>query len=213
MLYTRNSNMKTITKFLLWTVTLTGIATIIGLNALRTPPGIIIEEVRREALILRDGRLYRAGETAPFSGVMTEYYPDGILQSRSRISQGLLEGLSEGWHTNGHIQIQERFMAGISHGQRTKWHANGIKLSEATIVQGKMEGLYRRWNEGGSLVEEIPMKAGQPEGVAKSFFPSGFVKAEAMLRDGRLMEQHFWKDGERADPPQVATSSRSTDTR
>ena len=34
-------------------------------------------------------------------GNMVEYYAPGRLQSRSVVSNGLLHGLSEGWHTNG----------------------------------------------------------------------------------------------------------------
>ncbi|MBI4325504.1 MAG: hypothetical protein HY674_09600 [Chloroflexi bacterium] len=70
-----------------------------------------------------------------------------------------------------------------------------------------MEGLFRRWHENGSLAEEIPMKTGQPDGLAWSYFPSGFVKAEARLRDGQVLEQHFWKDGKREGPALAQNSS------
>ncbi len=170
----------------------------------QTPPPA---EVRRQALTLRDGRLYRPGEAIPFSGVMTEFHANGALQSRSGVSNGLLEGISEGWYTNGQIQVRERFVAGVSHGPRVKWHPNGRNLSEANIVQGNIEGVFRRWHENGSLAEEIPMKAGQPDGLARSYFASGFLKAEARLRNGQVVEQHFWKDGERAGPT-LAQSQR-----
>jgi antitoxin component YwqK of YwqJK toxin-antitoxin module len=170
----------------------------------RTGP---VTEAKRQTLTLRDGRLYRPGDAAPFSGVVTEFYANGVPLSRSSVANGLLEGLSEGWHTNGRIQVREQFTAGVSHGQRIKWHANGQKLSEATIVRGKMEGLFRRWHEDGALAEEIPMKAGQPDGLARSYFPSGFLKAEARLRDGQVIEQHFWNDGEHKGPTLAQNSN------
>ena len=165
----------------LWIIGVTGCFAV-PLIILHPPkrPTISIE-VRRDALAMRDGRLYRSKETVPFTGVISEIYANGTYQSRTCVSNGLLEGLSEGWHTNGNLQIQERFMAGVSHGLRTKWHSNGRILSEANIVNAKMEGWFRRWNEEGALIEEIPMKAGQPDGLARSFFPSGFVKAEVRL--------------------------------
>jgi hypothetical protein len=54
------------------------------------------------------------------------------------------------------------------------------------------------------------MKAGQPVGLARSCFASGFVKAEARLRDGQVLTQRFWKDGELAAPALAEETARST---
>ncbi|MBM3880281.1 MAG: toxin-antitoxin system YwqK family antitoxin [Verrucomicrobia bacterium] len=172
-----------------------------------------LPELRRDELTLREGRLCRLGETSPFTGVMVEFGAAGLLQSRSSVSNGLLEGISEGWYTNGHVQVREHFVAGVSHGPRLKWHANGQQLSEANIVQGQIEGLFRRWHEDGSLAEEIQMKSGQPDGAARSYYASGFVKAEARLRAGEVLEQRFWSDGEQAGPKQAASPSVSAPNR
>jgi antitoxin component YwqK of YwqJK toxin-antitoxin module len=173
----------------------------------RSPPPL--SEVAREALALRDGRLYRLGATTPFTGVVTERHGDGALRSRSGVVDGRLHGVSESWHTNGQMQAREHFSAGVSHGPRIKWHPNGQTLSEATIIEGRIEGVFRRWHEDGALAEEIPMKAGQPDGLSRAYYPSGFLKAEARLRNGQVVEQRFWKDGERAGPALAATGSRS----
>ena len=154
-------------------------------------------EVSRAQLVLRDGRLYLPDATVPFSGFMHETSDAGTPRSRSRLVDGRLDGLSEGWHTNGVKQIEEHFRAGVSHGRRTKWDENGQKLSEAQIVEGRLEGMFRRWHADGTLAEELPMIAGQPEGLARSFYPSGCLKAEARLQAGRVREQHQWQDGER----------------
>jgi antitoxin component YwqK of YwqJK toxin-antitoxin module len=46
------------------------------------------------------------------------------------VSNGQLNGVSEGWFTNGVLQIREHFMDGSSEGPVTKWHSSGAKLSE-----------------------------------------------------------------------------------
>jgi len=194
----------------LWLFGLAGLLAGTAWLVFRPARPLAVREARRETLTLREGRLYRAGETTPFSGVVTEVQDHGALRSRSSVVNGLLEGVSEGWHTNGQLQVREHFVAGVSHGPRLKWHPNGQKLSEATIVQGRIEGLFCRWHDDGSLAEEIPMKAGQPDGLARSYFASGFLKAEARLRDGQVLEQHFWKDGEREGPPLAQSQSPST---
>ncbi|MEN9576538.1 MAG: hypothetical protein RL514_4393 [Verrucomicrobiota bacterium] len=81
--------------------------------------------------MLKDGRLYRPAQSAPFSGTVVEYYAPRLLQSRSVISNGVLHGRSEGWHTNGVRQVSEDFVHGVSTGVRLKWYPSGTKsLSE-----------------------------------------------------------------------------------
>ena len=112
-------------------------------------------EVTRTNLTLRDGQLFRSAETNPFNGFLIERYSDGVMKSRSAISNGYLEGLSLGWYTNQQMQVQEPFVKSISHGLRTQWHPNGVKKSEAQIANGKLHGTFRRWDEQGKLAEEI----------------------------------------------------------
>jgi hypothetical protein len=161
-------------------------------------------EVPIAQLELRSGRLHRVGAANPFSGLMVEHYPDGALRSRSAVTNGLLHGLSQGWHTNGQFQVAEHFKEGVSHGLRTKWYASGAKLSEATIVEGKLHGRFRRWHENGALAEEVPFTDGQSDGVALAYFESGFLKSRSEMGSGQVVTQRFWKDGEqRASPDTV----------
>lgn len=155
-------------------------------------------------LTRRDGRLYAPGAAAPFTGWMLERYPDAALKSRSQISNGVLQGLSEGWHTNGTLQVQEHFVAGVSEGPVAKWHVDGTKLSEGSARAGKLEGVFRRWHTNGVLSEELTLVGGQPSGVSRSWFPSGSLKAEVVLEQGKVVTQKFWKDGER--PPETAVA-------
>ena len=156
-------------------------------------------EVLRSELTLRDGRLYRTGDSNAFSGVMIERYSGGALQSRSIVLEGVLDGVSEGWFTNGQLQVTENFNRGVSQGLRTKWYPNGSKLSEANIVEGKLDGLFRKWHENGFLAEQAEFNHGEPNGESLAYFPSGFLKARVRLQAGKVVEQTFWKDGESSD--------------
>ena len=161
-----------------------------------------VPEAPRAELVLQQGRLFRPGQTAPFTGLMTELYPSGAKKSRSMIVNGLLHGISEGWHTNGQLAVREHFQKSVSHGLRTKWFAGGSKMSEANVVHGQLQGTFRRWHENGVLAELIEMRNGNVEGLSRAYYPSGFLKAQARMQDGRLVEQRFWPDGEcKASPP------------
>jgi antitoxin component YwqK of YwqJK toxin-antitoxin module len=182
--------------------TLAGVLSL-GRRALQLTP----QEVAISGLIMREGRWFLPNQATPFSGVIFEHYETGQLKFRSQVRQGLLDGLSAGWHTNGQKQVSEHFRAGVSHGLRTKWHPNGRKLSEVMVVDGKLEGCFRRWHEDGTLSEEIEMKHGTPDGLARGYYPSGFLKAEARLRDGAVVERKFWNDGEKPSPQRTSLES------
>lgn len=150
----------------------------------------------RDQLHLRNGKLCYNAETNAFTGWLLEGYEGGSLKSRSAVSNGWLQGLSEGWHTNGQLQVTETFGEGVSHDVRTKRYANGNKLSEAVIVDGRLHGPFRRWHENGAPTEEVEMKDGQSDGIAKAYFPDGSLKSQTTLKSGTIIEQRIWKDGE-----------------
>ena len=151
-------------------------------------------EVARTNLVLTNGRLALVGHTNAFSGQMIEHYHDGSVRSRSEVVNGLLQGLSQGWHTNGQLQVTEYFKNGVSDGLRTKWYESGAKQSEAHIVDGKLNGSYRKWHENGTLSEEANFVLGQPEGVSVAYYPSGNLKARVELKEGKPVDQKFWPD-------------------
>jgi antitoxin component YwqK of YwqJK toxin-antitoxin module len=153
-------------------------------------------ELSRTNLVFKESRLLEINGATPFSGFMVEHYTDGVLRSRSAVTNGLLHGLSQGWHTNGQLQVSEYFKAGVSHGLRTKWYANGTKLSEATIVEGVLSGPFRRWHENGTLAEEVEMRNGQPDGIANAYLPDGRLKTQVRLENGKVINQTPQKQGE-----------------
>ncbi len=176
-----------------------GLAVTLTWRSVPPPPPPSLPELARTNLLHLGGVWFEKGRTNPFTGVMLDFYPGGALMSCSMVSNGLLNGLSEGWYTNHQLQVRETYRTNYSDGLRTKWWPNGKKLSEAPIVLGKIRGLYRRWYQDGVLSEEIPMQNGRIEGVGRAYYESGCVKAEITYHDGKASEQHTWKDGER--PP------------
>ena len=188
-----------------WRFFIVLLATSLCLLIFRNKPAALPEVLSSE-LTQRDGLLYHGQQTQPFSGFILEKYSSGGLKSRSTVHAGVLDGLSEGWHTNGHVQVREFFKKGVSHGLREKWNENGIKLSAGTIVEGKHEGIFRRWHENGVLAEEVTMRQGEPDGLSRSFYSSGFLKMQVTLKSGKVAEKKSWADGEIKESPSVASS-------
>ena len=158
-----------------------------------------IAELTREALE-RDGEVLRIRDDGTiFSGYLVSHYPDGTLRSRSRVVDGRLHGLSEGWYADGTPEIREEFRAGLSHGVRLRWHPNGEMASRAEIEDGQLHGVFRRWREDGTLWQVIHMRHSQPHGISKAYFPSGYLEARTEIERGNVVRQEFWDDGVMSD--------------
>ena len=159
-----------------------------------TAAGETLPEAERTELVLKEGRLHFGD--GMFTGLMVEHYPGGVLKSRTAVSNGLLHGVSEGWFTNAVRQVAEHFVNGVSHGERLRWDEEGRQVAAAQIDQGKIVGQFRRWHANGQLAEEVTMKNGEPDGLARSWYASGSLQAEVQLVQGKVLEQHRYKEGE-----------------
>lgn len=150
-------------------------------------PQVPPEQVSRTDLMLREGRWMKADQTNLFTGVMVDFYPDGTLQSRSVVSNGLLQGLSEGWWTNGVMAVRENFNAGRSEGLRTKWDLAGNRVAETTIREGRIEGMHREWHTNGTLALEVTMSQGKPHGLSRKWSPDGSLAGQWTLSNGAVV--------------------------
>ncbi len=159
-----------------------------------TLPELTRDDLERDGEVLR----IRADDTI-FSGYLVSFYPDGVLRSRTRVVEGRLDGLSEGWYPDGTQEIHEEFRAGVSHGVRVRWHPNGQIASRAEITDGRQHGVFRRWREDGTLFQVIHMRENQPHGVSKAYFPSGYLQARVEMDQGAVVNQEFWDDGIKSD--------------
>ena len=142
------------------------------------------EQVSRNQLVLQQGRLMKTSQTNAFTGLMVEFYPDGTLQSRSAVSNGLLHGVSEGWHTNGVLAVRETFCEGRSHGLRTKWNIESRRISEVDIREGRIDGFHREWYTNGQLAVEVAMASGLPSGQSRRWSPDGWLVGQWSLSNG-----------------------------
>jgi antitoxin component YwqK of YwqJK toxin-antitoxin module len=157
-------------------------------------------------LVRQDGGLADPATGRLFTGWLLDRYPDGALRSKSWLSNGVLQGLSEGWYPNGVQEIREHFVAGKSQGSVTRWREDGTMLSEGIAVDGRLEGIFRRWHSNGQLAEEATLRLGVPEGVSRAWYPDGSLRAEVQLDGGTVVRQQFWKAGERpAERVEVAS--------
>ena len=160
--------------------------------------------VARFRLEQREGKLFRTGASAPFTGWVTDHFAGDRVKLRSALVDGKLQGESTGWFTNGVVELREYFQRGLPHGTRTTWHANGQKRSEGRMVTGQQQGMYRQWQENGKLAVEAEFAAGKPHGLSRAWYPDGSLKAEALMAHGEVQARHVYPDGTRWEPALLA---------
>ena len=166
------------------------LALVVGLRRSQTP-GLSeagVETVGRDRLVLREGRWMKTDETNAFTGLIVEFYPDGTLQSRSAVSNGVLHGVSEGWWTNAVLAVREMFREGRSHGLRTKWDETGNRIAETDIRAGEIEGLHREWHTNGKPSLEVTMARGKAHGLARKWSLEGQLAGQWVLSNGAVVQ-------------------------
>lgn len=155
-------------------------------------------ELRRSELTLRDGLLYAAGETAPFTGKFYDSYAPNIRKLEIEIRGGKAHGRSLGFYENHQLEVEETFVEGVSHGPRTRWHQNGMKRSEENIEHGQVVGRYVEWHDNGQKAVEMMLLDGKPDGLVEAWHPSGVLKSRVRFERGQQVSRQFSNDSSQA---------------
>ena len=73
-------------------------------------------------------------------------------------------------------------------------------MSEAMIAHGKLQGTFQRWYENGNLEAQIELSNDVAHGVSLGYFPSGFLRKQARMEEGNVVEEKSWEDGKLKSP-------------
>jgi len=93
-------------------------------------------------------------------GVITNYYPDGKIESEIKFSQGVREG-------------EARF-----------YNSDGILKEERFYVNGRVDGLVKIYSDSGKLKEVINLEFGKRNGPVSLFNGSGEYVSDVFYEDG-----------------------------
>jgi len=104
-----------------------------------TPP---LVEVPRKLLKWDTDHFTHEGQ--PFTGVATEYHPDGKPKQRWEMNAGKWHGLVEEWYPSGQKSVCTHYDNGKHHGENTYWNPDGS-------VQKK-----QHWNQDILIKDEHP---------------------------------------------------------
>ena len=112
-------------------------------------------------LVERQGLLYVAMASTPYTGRRTSYYPNGNKASECYFEMGLRHGPCEAWYANGEIYKAATFEIGEMQGQVTTWHVNGEKSGVITYLNGRRHGPITHWATNGEVITDACFRDGE----------------------------------------------------
>jgi antitoxin component YwqK of YwqJK toxin-antitoxin module len=95
----------------------------------------------------------------PFTGVVRELGPAGVVVAEDSMIDGLYEGLSRSWYRSGPLRREVHFLHDGLHGPYREWHANGQLKNEGEYEHGICTWM-KSWDESGKLIADRYLSEG-----------------------------------------------------
>jgi hypothetical protein len=115
---------------------------------------LLEEAVDYDSFQERNGFLYQASESEPYSGWVKSMYDSGQVWGLGKFKDGKPDGPYTSWHENGQKEAEQTWKGGEKHGPFRVWHENGQKAAEGTMKDGELVSV-KYWNSKGEEVETV----------------------------------------------------------
>lgn len=124
-------------------------------------------------------------EGSPFTGSITEHYPDGTLKSRVSYRNGLKDGIYRTWWTGGTASVALHYRGGRKNGLQEAWWENGNRRYTFTTFPGGPEGKKEEWFENGQPYRLMNYRGGMEHGLQQGWYRDGRRHFNYVYRNGR----------------------------
>jgi antitoxin component YwqK of YwqJK toxin-antitoxin module len=136
------------------------------------------------------GILHKAGDKAPYTGLVQDYHQSGKTRLEARYEAGKLVS-SKVWYENG--QLAEEVSASPDNWAIRRYGENG-RLEEETLARfkdgRKLSEQSKVWYENGQLRTEAGFLAGKLHGPLKEYDPSGILMRDELYEQGKLVSKN-----------------------
>jgi antitoxin component YwqK of YwqJK toxin-antitoxin module len=137
----------------------------------------------------RGGLVHKAGEQAPFTGIVRDLHQSGKPRLEASYAAGKLAS-SKVWYENGQL-AEEVAISGETWNIR-RFAENG-HLEEEILARfsagKKVSEQTRAWDEAGQLRNEVAISGGKLHGVLKEYDSSGVLVREELYEHGKLVKK------------------------
>lgn len=135
------------------------------------------------------GLIHKAGDKAPYTGLVQDYHQSGKTRLEALYDAGKLVS-SKVWYENG--QLAEEVSASPDNWTIRRYGENG-RLEEETLARfkdgRKISEQSKVWYDNGQLRTEAGFLAGKLHGPLKEYDPSGVLVRDELYEQGKLVKK------------------------
>ncbi len=137
--------------------------------------GQSIVDVSKTKKIIKEGVELTTFEGKPFTGFVTENYPNGKPKTWITMKDGLANGQWQEWLENGKLRYNAYWKDGKGHGLWQYFHDNGILKYEETYIMDIPDGISRAYYDNRQLKDDFFWLQGKKQGVWTSYSETGIL--------------------------------------
>ena len=157
-----------------------------------------------DQLLTESGRLFAVGDSAPYSGPVMDYHPNGNKAYSVTVVDGVAQGLAREWHENGQKKTEATLQDGEAVGVLRGWYDNGQPRYDVPLQNGEAEGITTEYYPGGQRRNETMYARGQRHGTETGYSEAGLLEWKAEWRHDRLHGEYteFYPNGQKRSATQ-----------
>lgn len=150
--------------------------------------GQTVIDVSKTQKITKDGIELKTFQGKPFTGFLTENFPNGKQKSWIAVKDGINNGLWQEWYENGKLKFTLNWLNGKGHGLWEYFHENGMLRSEEIFTLDLPMGISREYYNNGQLKMKWSWLNGKKHGFWIYYSESGILTKTEIYKEGELAE-------------------------
>ena len=149
--------------------------------------GQTVVDISKTKTITKDGVELIAFEGKPFTGFVTENYPNGKPKLWKTIKDGITNGQWQEWLESGKLRYNAYWKDGKGHGLWQYFHDNGVLRYEEAYIMDIPNGISRAYYDNGQLKDDFFWLQGKKQGIWTSYSETGIVLKIEVYEDDKLI--------------------------
>lgn len=144
-------------------------------------------DVSKTKKITKEGVELTTFEGKPFTGYLTETYPNGKQKTWKTLKNGITNGQWQEWLENGKLRYNSYWKDGKGHGLWQYFHDNGIVRYEESYILDVPDGISRAYYNNGQLKDDFFWLQGKKQGEWTYYSETGILLKTEIYDDNILV--------------------------
>ena len=149
--------------------------------------GQTVTDIAKTKKAIQNGIEITTLESKPYTGIVTENYPNGKQKSWITIKDGLANGQWQEWLESGKLRYNAYWKEGKGHGLWQYFHDNGILKYEESYILDIPTGISRAYYDNGQLKDDFFWLQGKKQGVWTSYSETGVLLKTEIYDENKLV--------------------------